>query len=87
MIGVEWISYEIGALVVGSIDSIQLALSAIIMQLITIAYSVSIGSFFCIIHVHDFRYLSGWQLVYQFVSVMNLEQVNLRELRDLHTSV
>lgn len=41
MIGVEWISYEIGALVVGSIDSVQLAINAIIMHIITIAYGVS----------------------------------------------
>ena len=50
MIGVEWISFEIGALVVGSIDSIQLALNAITMQLITIVYGVSIGYYYaCII--------------------------------------
>ena len=41
MICVEWVSFEIGALVVGSIDSIQLASNAIIIQLITMAFGVS----------------------------------------------
>lgn len=41
MISLEWISYEIGAFVVGTIDEVQLALNAFIINVLTLVYMVS----------------------------------------------
>ena len=41
MISIEWISYEIGAFVVGTIDEVQLALNAFIINVLTLVYMVS----------------------------------------------
>ena len=41
MICVEWASFEVGAFVVGSIDKVQLAINAVMINIITIAFAVS----------------------------------------------
>ena len=42
MICMEWVSYEIGAFVVGTISEVELAINAVIINVLTIAYMVSI---------------------------------------------
>lgn len=41
MICVEWISFEIGAFVVGSINEIELAINAVLINVLTLAFMVS----------------------------------------------
>ena len=41
MLAFEWWSFEISTLIAGSIDETQLAISAIILQLVTLLYMVS----------------------------------------------
>lgn len=42
MLGIDWISYEIAAFVLGSIDEVQLALNVIIFNLLELFYVVSL---------------------------------------------
>ena len=42
MISLEWISYEIGAFVVGTISEVELAINAVMINVLTIAYMVTI---------------------------------------------
>ena len=42
MISLEWISYEIAAFVVGTISEVELAINAVMINVLTIAYMVTI---------------------------------------------
>ena len=55
MICVEWISYEISAFVLGSVDEVQLGINAVIISILSMLAMVSIrlcliarGLYFCI---------------------------------------
>ena len=42
MICMEWLSFEIAVLILGSIDEIQLAINAVVVNLLIVVYMVSI---------------------------------------------